>query len=34
MYAIVNHLEFTKPVDDFREIVQNEEGQKIKLSAR
>ena len=24
MYAVVNHLQFTKPVDDFKEIIQNE----------
>ena len=24
MYAVVNHLQFTKPVDDFKEITQNE----------
>lgn len=24
MFAVVNHLEFTKPVDEFRDIVQND----------
>lgn len=24
MYAVVNHLQFNKPVDDFKDIVQND----------